>query len=263
MTYESVEPRPWPLRRWTGTLLLIFVSQLGLIFWLGTRTPAPPRPTAPAVTLYPAAPTLADLRALYDPSLFALPHANGFSGPVCQSMPRPEFRPFEWSAPKNHLPPAVDRVGAVFPRLVETNYSLVPQFQPRPEAQPMLSCHPPPSWFNDRSLVELEGDLAERNLMMPLQLKSWSSSDILTNSVVQVIVDAEGRPVSATVLSGSGSAEADQYALDQAEAARFTPVSHVPGDANSNPSSHLCWGKMIFIWHTVPTAPPSALVGSP
>ena len=35
MTSASVESRPWSRRRWWGMVALIFVVQLGLIFWLG------------------------------------------------------------------------------------------------------------------------------------------------------------------------------------------------------------------------------------
>jgi TonB family protein len=244
-------------------VVLIFGVQLGLIFWLGTRAPVRPRPTAAALTLHLAAQASAELRALYDPTLFTLPHAQGFSGPVWQRVPRPEFRPFEWSAPPNRLPLAVDRIGAVFTRLVETNYSDALQFPAQPEANPTLPDLPPLSLLKDQSVLELEDGLAERRLLTPLQLKSWSSPDILTNSVVQVVVDAEGRPVSVTLLSGSGSADADQYALGQAKAARFKPVSRTPAETSPNPTAPLSWGKMIFRWHTVPTPPTSAPAASP
>ena len=263
MTSALVEPRPWSLRRWGGMVLLVFGVQLGLIFWLGTRAPILPRPAAAPLTLHHATPASAELRALYDPTLFTLPHAQGFSGTVWQRVPRQEFRPFEWSAPPNRLPLAVDRIGAIFTRLVETNYSSALRLPARPEPSPTLPDLPPLSRLRARSVVELEDGLAERHLLTPLQLKSWSRSDILTNSVVRVVVDAEGRPVSATLLSGSGLAEADQYALDQAEAARFKPVSRNPAEVGPNSAAPLSWGKMIFRWHTVPIPPPSAPAPGP
>ena len=76
--------------------------------------------------------------------------------------------------------------------------------------------------------MRLEGDLAQRRLLAPLDLRSWTSRDILTNSVVRLLVDAEGLPLSVTLLSGSGAQEADQHALDQAKAARFEPLSRNP-----------------------------------
>ena len=258
MTSALVKPRPWSRRRWGGMVVLILGIQLGLIFWLGTRKPIRPRPAAAAFTLHLAAQASAELQALYDPTLFTLPHAVGFSGPVWQRVPRPEFRSFEWSAPPNRLPRAVDHIGAVFTRLVETNYIDTLQEPAQPEPDPTLPDLPPLALLQDQSVLQLEGGLAQRRLLTPLQLKSWSNPDILTDSVVQVVVDAEGRPVSPTLLSGSGSAAADQYALDQARAARFEPLSRNPPEAVPNPMARLKWGKMIFRWHTLPTPPTSA-----
>jgi len=56
--------------------VLIFVVQLSLIFWLGTRAPILSHPAAAALTLHLATPASAELRALYDPTLFTLPHAQ-------------------------------------------------------------------------------------------------------------------------------------------------------------------------------------------
>ena len=80
MTTASVELRPWPLRRWGVTVALIFGVQLGLIFWLGSTAPIHPRPAAPAPTLRLTGQAFAELRALNDPTLFILPHPEGFSG---------------------------------------------------------------------------------------------------------------------------------------------------------------------------------------
>ena len=153
-------------------------------------------------------------------------------------LPRPEFRSFAWPEPTNHLALAIDQLGAVFNRLVETN-----SFQPLPTSGPARGRPDPPrpssaGNFRGHSVVRLEGDLAQRRLLTPLELRSWTNPDILTNSVVQVVVDAEGRPVSVTLLSGSGSQAADQYALEQARAARFEPLSRNPAGTALSPTAH-------------------------
>jgi hypothetical protein len=255
MIARSVEPRPWSYRRWAGIIVLISSVQVALIFWLGTRKPTLPRPAAEAFTLHLAAEASAELRALYDPTLFVLPHSQGFAGPVSEKMTRPIFEPFEWTAPPNRLPLAVERMGDLFTRLVETNQSRVLQLPARPEPEPALPAFTPLSLWKGQSVVELEDGLAERQLLGPLQLKSWSNQDILTNTVVRVVVDAEGRPVSVTLLSSSGWAKADQYAVDQAEAARFKSVSHTPLETASDLKAPLSLGKMTFQWHTTPEPP--------
>jgi len=86
----------------------------------------------------------------------------------------------------------------------------------------------------------------------------------LANSVVQVVVDAEGRPISATLYPddsgpgprtfGSGLKEADEQALALAKAARFNPMTGGGPDRVTSPTAQLTWGRMIFQWHTLPVA---------
>jgi hypothetical protein len=262
MTAASVEGRPWSRRRWWGTVALIFIVQLGLIFWLGSRTPIRPRLPAGGVTLHLADLLPGELSALDDPTLFNLPHPEGFSGPVWRSMPRPEFQPYQWSAPTNRLPLTSDRFSAVFSRLLETSQFPVPQLPP-PEAAPTLPNVAPLAMLADQSVLQLEDGLVQRRLLVPVELKSWQNPDILGNSIVRVGVDAGGRPMSVTLVSSSGLAAADQFALDRAWSARFEPVSGKPAEAGLKPAAQLSWAKMIFRWHTVPLPPASAPAAKP
>jgi TonB family protein len=115
----------------------------------------------------------------------------------------------------------------------------------------------------EQSTLLLEGDLARRRLITPLTLRSWPNPDILTNTVVRIAVDAEGRPVSPTLLSGSGSSEADQYALEQARAARFEPVRRNPAETAPRSTTPLSWGRLVFRWQTLPPPPPDTPAASP
>jgi len=96
------------------------------------------------------------------------------------------------------------------------------------------------------STLRVAGDLVNRRLLNPPQLQSWPALDLLTNTVVQVLVNAEGNVFSSTLLTLSGSKEADQNALDVARAARFEPLRR------SSPA--LTIGALIFEWHTAPLA---------
>jgi hypothetical protein len=263
MTFASVEARPWARRRWWGMVALVFIVQLGLIFWLGSRAPIRPRLPTAALTLYLGGQAPAELQVLNDPTLFTLPHPEGFSGPVWRRMPRPEFRPFEWSAPTDHYPLAIDRLGAVFNRLLETNQFQVLQLTAQFEAAPTLPDVPPLAVLADHSVVQLEDGLAQRRLLAPLPLKSFTNTDILANSVIRVGVDTGGLPVSVTLLSVSGSTAADQFALDQAWAARFEPLSRHSAETILKPTDQMSWGRMVFRWHTVPMPLASAPAASP
>ena len=263
MIPELVEPRPWQPRRWGAIIALILGVQLGLMFWLGSTVPMRPRPGGAALTLHLAVQASADLWALNAPTLFTLPHPEGFSGPVWLRRPQPEIRAFEWSVPPHHVVLALDQLGTVFKPLAEANNFTAIRLPAQPEAAPTLPGLPPMALSADQSVLQLEGGLARRHLLTPLQMKSQPHPEILANSVVQVVVDDEGRPVSVTLLAGSGSAAADQDALEQARIARFERVSYEPAEAVPNPMAHLSWGKMIFQWHTVPMPPASGPAANP
>lgn len=261
MTPALVESRPWSRPHWWGMVGLIFGVQLVLIFWLGETSLIRPRPAAPGLTLKLAGSASAELLALHDPTLFVLPHKQEVLAPTWLRTPPPEFHSFAWPEPTNNPLLAIDQLGAGFNRLVETTpfNSLPPPAKPLPELT--LPELPPLAISTPHSTLRLEWDQARRQLLTPLELRSWQNPDILTNSVVQIVVDAEGRPGSVTLLSGSGSKAADQQALEQANASRFEPLSHNLAEPAFHPAAQLTWGRMIFQWHTLPaqpTNPPAA-----
>ena len=252
MTSALVESRPWSRRRWWGMVGLIFGGQLVLIFWLGETSPIRSRPAAPALTLKLAGSASAQLLALHDPTLFVLPHQQEVLAPTWLRPPQPEFHSFAWPEPTNNPLLAIDQLGAGFNRLVETNpFNSLP-LPAKPLSEVTLPELPPLAISPPHSMLRLEWDQGGRQLLTPLELRSWQNPDILTNSVVQIVVDAEGRPASVTLLSGSGSKAADQQALEQANAARFEPLSRNLAEPALNPAAQLTWGRMIFQWHTVP-----------
>src|SRR5207245_953211 len=107
-------------------------------------------------------------------------------------------------------------------------------------------------------MLQVEGELADRLLVSSVTLPSWPHTDILTSSVVQVLVDRDGNAVSASLSSSSGLKEADKKALDAARAIRYQPIG--ANGTNQPPVATLNWGKLIFNWHTIPlpaTNPPS------
>ncbi len=259
------ESRPRPSRRWWGLVVLVFVVQVGLVFWLSDRTPPrPPRPAAaPALQLLPVKATF-ELLALGDPTLFALPHRQGFSGPAWLEVPPLPLQSFVWSEPPRWLPPPLADLGLAFGHFIETNdFNALPApAQPRPDlALPAVA---PLSLSREHSEVRIEGALAQRHLIGSLELPAWPNPDLLTDTVVQLAVDDAGRPLSFTMLPpGSGSRKADQFALDLARTARFEPIS---GDSREGPrpqATRLTWGLMVFQWHTLPMPATNAPTAGP
>ncbi|MGO9199015.1 MAG: energy transducer TonB [Limisphaerales bacterium] len=260
MMTSPVQPPAWPRRRWGWTVASVFAAQVGLIFWLGESGPVRSRPPGPNPTLRLAGGFSAEVLALQDPTLFALPHRQGFSGPAWLKMSPVPNRPSDWSEDPLPLPLCVTRLGAVAPPQVQTNglapLSLLPALEPGwalPEP-------PPPPLSPEQSRLRIEGDLARYRLLTNLDLPSWQYNDVLTNTGLQMLVNAEGRPASVILLFTSGYKQADDYALAQAWRARF----EVPGAAGqqgqppSTPLAHLVRGLLLFQWHTVPLPPTNA-----
>ena len=186
--------------------------------------------------------------AVEDPTLFALPHLRGFSGEAWLEIPTFRFRPEDWTEPAQCLLLDVENLGLRFESFVQTNapapFPTLAALKPAIAVAEVVSIAPPPV----PSRVKVEGDLARRRLRVPLQLPCWTNSDLLTNSVVQLVVDARGNALSA-VLLGSGSGlvqpDADRTALELARTARFEAA------AARDSAGSLTLGTLVFEWQTV------------
>jgi len=256
MISTPAEPRWWLAGRWWAAVVLMFAALIGLDLWLEDRSPPVPRKpaSAPEFRLIDnqSAPGL--WLALEDPTLFALPHRQDFSGAAWMQMPPMEFRAADWSEPARWLPLAAPELGAAFSNFVKTNP--VPSFPTLVmlEPEPMYSESFPPAPARSASSLRIEGGLAKRRLLSPLLLPSWTYADLLTNSVVQLLVDAQGDVVSAVLLPpGSNLLDADQCALALAKAARFGPAVAAPARPE-DPSAGLAIGTLVFQWQTLPAA---------
>ena len=97
MMSSPVQQPAWPRRRWGWTIASVFAAQVGLIFWLGESGPVRSRPPGPDPTLRLAGGFSAEVLALQDPTLFALPHRQGFSGPAWLKVSPVPNRPSDWS----------------------------------------------------------------------------------------------------------------------------------------------------------------------
>ena len=251
----------WPPRRWGLTIASVFAAQVGLIFWLGERGPVRSRPPGPTPALRLAGGISAEMLALQDPTLFALPHPQGFSGPAWLNVSSVPVRPPDWWEEPRTLPLSVTRLGAPVRQQAETNRFAPLELPPALEPGWALPDPPPLPLSPDQSRLRIEGDLARyRLLTMNLDLPSWQYNDVLTNTGVEMVVDAEGRPCAVTLLVPSGYPKADDHALAQARTARFD----IPGAAGpqgappSMPTARLVRGLLFFDWHTVPLPPTNA-----
>lgn len=247
--------RAWTRQRWALFIGIAFAAHVGFIFAFGDRTPMVPRAIVNAPTIQFTA-HRGEREQLDDPTLFALPHPNGFAGAAWLRRPQIEFAPFRWTEPPRLLALSGAQLGATFQqqRAPKDLARLAVEILPPPEP---TSLPPRDGTFITarRSALSLGGELTHRRwLNAPAALPAWPAADLLTNSVVQVWVDADGQILSpALLLPGSGSKEADQLAMKFARTARFAPL---PGHR-----AQLTPGTLIFEWHTV--APTNSIPAPP
>jgi hypothetical protein len=199
----------------------------------------------------PSSKGAAQLLALTDPTLLALPHREGFSGAAWLFFSPQHLDSAEWSQAQRWLELGEGQFGSEFKDFMATNqFEALPSLQEQ-EVDLKFPAFEQPELLPVRSRLWLAGGLAERRLLVSPDLPPWPSREVLTNSVVTLWVDANGLPVSAPTLlpPGSGSADADQRALQEARQARFEPLRIFdPTDLMAG----LAWGQLIFEWRTLP-----------
>jgi hypothetical protein len=233
------------------------VLQIALILQLGRRGERPTERPLFRTAVRLAVPgqdatPLDDAVRCDDPLLLALPTQQGFSGPAWLQFSPPDYQLPETTNPVYWLsldPPAL---AETFRSFVATN-AVAPvgaaarplprltRFEPAQTTEPVRT----------KSRLVVTDELASRVLLSPDELRSFAFNDILSNTVVRVAVDADGRATFVMLISQSGSREADAYAEEFARHARFRPLRLGPG--MTPPTAPLTWGRLTFRWHTTPT----------
>ena len=238
-----------------AAVVFVFVAQVALVFWLGNPPPVKPATPSPGPVIRMSGESSRELLAVEDPTLFVLPHRDNFSGEAWLKTPSQSFPTTNWSEPARPLELPIEQLGATFMAFMQTN--VPPQFQPELDSalDPGMQSPPMPSISTPSTLV-VEGDLARLRLLTPLYLPPQTNSDLLTNTVVRLVVDAIGRPFSEVISSGCGKPEADTNALMFAKMLRFAPAE-APAFGVIPPDT-ITLGKVVFEWQTIPPAPTNA-----
>jgi len=256
MNSVVLESPPWTRRLWIYAVAGTFLLQAVLVYFFAQPEQRPPerplfRTTIQFATDNEAVRQIASLPGLDDPTLLALPSLAGFSGTAWLRFPPLDYQPADWVEPAHWLPLDTPSLAATFSQFIATNV-ISPQLIADKPLPPLQRYEPnfPNDPLPTQSVARIEGELSRRKLVTPMELKSWASPEILSNTVVQAAVDAGGFTFSATLLSGSGSLNADRHALAEVSNARFRPVPDAvrAGDF----SRSMTWGKWVFQWHTLP-----------
>jgi hypothetical protein len=221
------------------------------IYWLSDWSPRFVRRPLPAPPVRLAGLTAQEELAIYNPTLFALPSVHGFSGKAWLTPPVVQFESSPWSEPTDWLGVTPAELGSTFTRLAEIgSYQSLP-LPGAPKPEPDVPRTEPSRAWPGKSIMILEG-FEDWRLDPAPELPSWHYNDILTNTVVSVLVNNEGQVFSAAIVSTNGYKPADTYALQQARTAKFRRIKGSQQAASSNPDGPLTWGNIIFEWHTLP-----------
>jgi TonB family protein len=101
--------------------------------------------------------------------------------------------------------------------------------------------------------MRIEGPLAQRRLLTPAVLRGWPNADLLTNTVVNLVVNSEGLIEFAQLSPrGSGLEAADQSALQCAKSLRFSPMPRRGSEPPGNRRREVTVGTAVFTWQTLP-----------
>jgi hypothetical protein len=205
-----------------------------------------------------------EMIALTDPTLFALPHQLGFSGPAWMKNPTVPSPSFEWTGQPSWLALPIEQpanTSAAYPETNQTELlTALALFEPESTApEPVFALS-----FRQKSEFRLGEGLEKRRLKTIPKLPSWPHSEFLTNTIVKLFIDGDGVPVSTPVLlSSSGLKAADDFALARAGAARFEPIINEGPNRSASPLANATWGTMVFEWQTLPLSATNAGPANP
>jgi hypothetical protein len=141
----------------------------------------------------------------------------------------------------------IEQLGAALVRHVETNPPMLHTFEPI--APPLTAVLLPVEneFSREPARLRVIGNLAGRpvrNAPASLPLQPVPEGVVLTNTVVQVLVEPRGQVVSAVLIPpGSGVKATDQNALQFARNLRFQAV---------DPAATATVGRLIFEWQPLP-----------
>ena len=247
-----MNPAPGSSKRfWMWGVVLLFLAHGVAVFWFGERRKDEPTWQKPAPFLYlgdaEVDRRLAEVTAYRDPTLFALPHPNGFSGGAWSRF-QPEVLPLSnWSAPPEFLELSVDQLGNSLHEYVATNQPSVEPLLAALRATKPLETRVPDEPVLARSAMRVEGPLVARQILFMPPLPSLPHTEVPRPTVVAVSVDGDGLVESASVAVESGWKLADTNAVELARRFEFAPLAMRGARARAAAAPTL--GRIVFTWH--------------
>lgn len=256
-------PLRWSHQRLILTIAGVFIAQLAVIWVLGERADIKPGRTQPFKIQLSGLEGLAisTVPACDDPTLFALPQPRGFSGQAWLHVPDQVHPYHEWTAQPFWLALNTGGLGLDFENYLQNLSPLGESLVDKPEPQ----LYPVDSGIDDllpnASQLLVGGDLSTRPILSQPAIPDWPVLEILSATVLQVAVSADGFVFTAAVVSESGSKAADQKALELVRGLRFKPLTCETG--KNQAAAGVSFGQLIFQWRISPTATPVNIKAKP
>jgi hypothetical protein len=201
---------------------------------------------------------------LSDPTLFALPNLDDFSG---TAWLKPAAFPYQLTnrveAPR-WLFPRMTELASDFRRGLQPDLALMIPIPAEtsllPPQKVEVSVVAPagrgrPSW-------RLEGELAGRAVLAAPELEPLQGNLIVTNTVIRLLVGPRGETLSAVPEASSGSSVADQRALSFARGIRFSSLTELPPGSGVVPGP-VKVGMIVFEWFSNEPAGRTPLAAGP
>jgi TonB family protein len=226
----------WRRGKWAAVVAVVFALQIGAIL-MGSQKRTVVREVYPKETMVALPERLQSPEwvEMDDPFLFAAANWNGFSAEAW-------LRKTDWKAPETggpapprflSLAEALERKPAVWQN---APFGFLEREKPRaifpePRETPRAA---------KGSELRVEGP---RKLINVLAIPAQVHTDVLSRTVVEALLSADGLVISSRVIENSGSARADADALALARSARFAP--------KAGPERAPELAKLIFQWHAL------------
>lgn len=249
-------PLGWSRQRLILTTAGVFLAQLAAIWVLGERANLKPGRSRPFEIQISGLDGLAHsaVSAHDDPTLFALPQPRGFSGQAWLHVPKQAHSYHEWTAQPYWLALKTSGLGRDFANYLQNLSPLGESLVDKPEPQ----LYPVDSGIDDllsnASQLRVAGGLSTRLILTQPTIPDWPVLEILSPTVLQAAVSADGFVFTAAVVGESGSKAADQKALDLTRGLRFQPLPAGAGKNQASVDAH--FGQLIFQWRISPDATP-------
>tara|TARA_Y100001968_G_scaffold259384_1_gene246629 strand:- start:8491 stop:9318 length:828 start_codon:yes stop_codon:yes gene_type:complete len=245
-------------------VLVMFVSQLGVLYWLG-RTPLEPvamSRNAP-MHLLPEilfTPDTGPGPEFSDPTLFTRPNRRGFSGTAWSQFPVVKHKLIDWDESPRLFANLPAKLGATFRETLPRHLAAVSAVPPKGLAKQTNLTLPQLS-LRAESELEFLGNFSDRPLVRSVSVPDLPHDEALRRTLVRIGVNSDGYVVSATVPDrlakvDTQQAAADRRALELLRGIRFEPVKRKSFDHPDLPGA-LEWGNALFHWRTAASPKPT------